>query len=219
VGSAGGALPGSILPPGNWAISVHDEFNGTSLDTSIWISDATDVGFNSGGGWYTDNAQALSFGGGLMTMTTFPKPPGVVLANPPNGEGGGRDTLIRHPRRHVWEPGYYESRLKSARTDYSIFWVQGMGADCSQASDGVEADMPEANYNQGQTLLWFHWSGYGSCHQQGGMTTVTDGINFHVYGLDYDATNGMTYYVDGVAQSFRPGALDSGRNVHEHRRV
>jgi hypothetical protein len=58
---------GSILPPGNWRLVLDDEFNGNSIDQSIWTGIAPDGGGIAGQGCAV-NSLAISVGGGFLTL-------------------------------------------------------------------------------------------------------------------------------------------------------
>jgi hypothetical protein len=112
---------GSILPPGNWRLVLDDEFNGNSIDQSIWTRIAPDgVGIDSQG--CAVNSLAISVGGGFLTLrgvdpSHCPNPnyhPAGVRSSPCAG-----GEIVTSP---IYGPGYYEARLKGAG-NYNAFWL------------------------------------------------------------------------------------------------
>jgi beta-glucanase (GH16 family) len=189
-----GCLSGSICPPGAWTLTFDDEFNGSSIDTSKWI---VDPDYSIDSSQYCDkDSTNLWESNGLAHFETFnvsgtPCPVG-------NYTGGANLHSVQ-----AFGPGYFESRLKGdpnggGPAGGSGYWLIGGNSSCGgDFTNGFEADVIEYWYSTGHNAA--HWDGYGSCHKklsQGGGLTASD--DFHIWGLLYDETNGITFYRDGV---------------------
>jgi beta-glucanase (GH16 family) len=61
--------------PGNWSCTFDDEFNGSSLDTSVWVPQLTaSSGFIAGPDCYVDTPQTISVSGGYLNLSVVPDP-------------------------------------------------------------------------------------------------------------------------------------------------
>ena len=190
-----GGLPGSILPPGNWTLAFNDEFNGTSLDTTFWTS-ATDGTGLFGGQVFVHNSTTVTVSGGELRLVSFDTPAaGTTGTCHPNGCVNG--AVISHTFSSA--EGYYEARLKSQPADYTAFWGANTSIpNCGAFSGGFETDIMES-FGGSNAQVNTHWSGYGSCHLSSGTGSIfASADTFHVWGVWINATDGVTYYRDGV---------------------
>lgn len=191
-----GALPGSMLPPGTWVNDFNDDFNGTSINTANWSWRQTpnaDGSVSVGSGILCDDgSDHLTIGGGLATLHPW-NPSGTQCPSGDYGAASLSQTFYTGPF------GYFESRFQIGGDNYTVFWptVPGWGTRCGQGlAAGWEADIWEG-YGAGgkQQLIWDGPSGCGTL-------TAAEGLDnsggFHVWGMDWDATNGITFYRDGV---------------------
>jgi beta-glucanase (GH16 family) len=182
-------LAGSICPPGNWNLVFGDEFNGTVVDTSKWF-----VQVDGGRGKGNDllhNSTTLIEGGGLLTLK-------------PDINGAGEVSSLA-----TYGPGYYEVRMKADNADWDLFWtIANANFNCLPITGGFEADIQESIGGGGGTNI--HWSGYGSCHTASANGTATATDAFHIWGMLWTASGGLTFYRDGVLQPFNiPGPVGS----------
>jgi putative component of membrane protein insertase Oxa1/YidC/SpoIIIJ protein YidD len=208
-GGTTGAPPreGSILPPGNWRLVLDDEFNGSSVDRSIWTGIVPDGGGIDSQGCAV-NSLAISVSGGFLTLrgvdpSHCPDPnyhPAGVCSSPCAG-----GEIITSP---IYGPGYYEARLKSAG-NYNAFWLEAQIIPCAPLDKGgFESDIMESWGDGYQNNT--HWGGYGDCHQSspaGSLSPIAD--RFHVMGVLWDPAQGLTYYRDGQQTSHVPGPVGS----------
>src|SRR5215472_10954734 len=183
----------SAAPPAGYYQVWGDEFNGTSLDTTKWDywllghrRDATNI------------ANAVSVGGGFLTITTYTSNSVHYTAMV------ATDGTFR-PRY-----GYWESSLQWANTNgmWSAFWFQSptMGTYLSDpVVSGSEIDDSEHRYVDGSTnnianqvQVNIHWNGYGSLAQSSGSGNVGSGLasGFHTYGFLW-TPSAYTFSIDG----------------------
>ena len=60
---------------GNWTCTFDDEFNGTSLDTSVWTPQLTaDSGYIAGPDCYVNTPQTISVSGGYLNLSVVSDP-------------------------------------------------------------------------------------------------------------------------------------------------
>lgn len=207
-----GALPGSILPAGNWTVAFDDEFTGTSYDTTKWPNTPAEGAIIDGQGCQTLSAIVVS--GGILTITGQPTSrctnSGYVSGGPwPNATCTGPCTGGQLISTRTYGPGYYEARMRMSGDSYSIFWVEGMTTDCVPVTSGWEGDIAES-WGTGGYWTGVLYGGYGSCFTAVHSPTVSPAAdNFHVIGMLWDATAGVTSYYDGVAQWTFPGPVGS----------
>ena len=202
--SGGGALPGSILPPGNWVNDLDEHFSGTSINTSIWNVGASDYSVAGG----VSNCQVPGTFIVNNGLNLFPLPPDS--ANNSNGCAVWSD--------YVWTtPGYFESYLQSdggSGVWNGIFFEFGPNDSCggNVGQNGTEIDLVEA-FPSGvaQQSVWYN--GYGSCFTGGVFRKDQSSADaYHVWGLDYGDNNSITWYRDGVqiASWSPPGGAEPG---------
>jgi hypothetical protein len=182
----------SATPPSgrSWQLQWADEFEGT-IDRTIW-NNWNDNSWrdNNGHHVFLNGAKCLSVANGGMVITVI--------------KGGDTAYAAGLQSKNKYGAGYYEARCKSGIA-WSCFWVQAVGADCSDQAAGAEFDIME---NCCPGTLWHavNWSGYGSCHQY-----TTHGLGagqnaFHTYGMWWSTDSGAIFYYDGQRTWSQPNA-------------
>ena len=198
-GTTGGTSTGagSILPPGNWKLTLDDEFNGTSVDTNIWVN-KWDFAVESATSCVV-NSKYLSVSGGFLSLKTFP------LSSEPKCDQSLTNAGSSVTSQNAYGPGYFEARVRFDPNGWDSFWTIGGNYDCAGGlTAGFEADMPEFYGGGGNDNVFT--GGYASCWTRALTTGVSGGPDdFHIWGLLYDATNGLTFYKDGVETAHLDG--------------
>lgn len=200
---SGGALPGSMLPPGNWILGFHDEFDGNTIDTTNWFWRQTPNSNGSvsvGAGILCDDgSDHLTIGGGQAHLNPW-NPVGTQC---PSGTYG---TATLSSTSYTGPGGYFEARFQISGSNYTVFWptVPGWGGRCGQGlKAGWEADIWEGWGGGGhQQLIWDSGS---ACPQNSAIEGLDNTGGYHVWGMDWDLTNGLTFYRDGVQTLHIPG--------------
>jgi beta-glucanase (GH16 family) len=186
-----------LSPPGaGWEIVLADEFNGTSLNTSLW---QVSTGPRRQA---VNTTNALSVADGNLTITTYT-------------QGGTHYTgFIGTWTGFLGTFGYWEARIKFQDSPgmWSAFWLQSptMGNPIGNpAVAGTEIDIAEHRSRDAagadvsnKVQHNIHWDGYGPSHQSVGALTNNPGGtplqgNFHTYGVLWTPT-GYQFYVDNV---------------------
>lgn len=179
-----------------WRITFHDEFDGTSLDTTKWEALNRQDSFNNEKQYYRPEQVAVADGNLRITATNQP------LANKQYRSG-----LITS--KALYGPGRFEARIDLPTTQgmWPAFWLN---ANHVSWPLGGEIDILENRGSQPTIVSSaFHWQkDPGPCcnnwHYVAEEYSATVGGNpvnyhagFHTYTAEWD-TDKIWYYVDGV---------------------
>jgi hypothetical protein len=186
-----GALPGSILPSGNWINDLDEHFSGTSLNTSIWTALANNS-IAAGGTSNCQQSGAYNVNNGL---TIFPLP---LNGTTPNG-------CVVQTRYVYSTPGYFEAYLQTdggSGVWNGYFFEIGPNASCGGdfAQNGGEPDLVEA-FPAGIAKQFVNYDGYGSCQSYSALGSSAGPDAYHVWGMNYGDNGKIVFYKDGVQQS------------------
>lgn len=195
------ASPVGLQPlgvPGSWTLDFQDEFNGSSIDQSVWQILDPALPWNAMGtfantgdfGNVTWRQQNLSVGNSILTCT---------LDTAASVQYGGGIVSLGAQKY-----GYFESRLQFI-SGFPAWWVVNhrIGTDPTPqdpAVSGTEMDIAESTpfFGTPQTVQnAVHWNGYGAGAQSSlHNTSVTDG-GWHTFGMWWTSTF-TKFYTDGV---------------------
>jgi beta-glucanase (GH16 family) len=214
---------GAITPPPGYATNPDwsDDFNGTALDQSHWgyrLLGPRNDGINT-----TD---AVSVGGGLLTINTYTGPDGKHYTGM-IGTGGPLGTL--QPPGNKFTPlyGYFEASIqfKGLTGMWSSFWMQsdnmshpapyfphsyGTEMDIVEhpvvkASDGICTPSPtdpsvcDLSSQGSSSILWDGYCSVNPDAKSAGGDRHGTGLasGFHTYGFEWTPTY-EKYYYDGT---------------------
>jgi beta-glucanase (GH16 family) len=177
--------------PTGYTLKWSDEFNGTSVDTSLW-NYRTDVKALS-----AQRPQNVTEGGGIMSINLKKESYGGKSYT-----GGG---LVS---KQAFRYGYYEVKAKTNAGAgwHNSFWAMKgdgsttFGTDRSTELDGFEIGS-DANTKNANTIHRWNADGTDSPISSG---TYDMGFNasaaYHVYGMEWTETN-FKFYIDGILKS------------------
>jgi hypothetical protein len=143
-------------PLPGYTLVWHDEFDGTTLDTTRWTV------YEGARRQAQNAADAVSVANGLLTITTY------------TDGGGHRTGFIDTARHFLTTYGWFEARMRfeSAPGEWGAFWLQSptMGNPVGDvATAGTEIDVAEhrAVDTDGRDIantysINLHWGGYGA---------------------------------------------------------
>lgn len=190
------AAPASAAAPDpTYTLKFADEFNGTSVDTSVW-NYRTDVKGNS-----AQRPENVSESGGNLSIALKQE---SYAGKSFTGGGVVSKQQLRY--------GYYETRAKTndGAGWHSAFWLMcGDGSTTYTACQRTEIDGFEIDSIYPTKLRHnvITWQGSGTLASTSYTTGVYDiGLDlrqWHTYGVDWQET-GVKYYVDGVLKATQP---------------
>ncbi|QHW30930.1 family 16 glycosylhydrolase [Paenibacillus rhizovicinus] len=185
--------------PGSWNLAFNDEFNGTSLDTSVWNSNwfgaagAVSPPVNAYETAAYDPAQ-VSVGGGSLSLATVSKPVTVNGTAYPYRSG-----LINSNGHKQFTYGAFEARIylpasgAGVIANWPAFWTDGQNWPTDGEMDIMEGISGQAQYH-------FHSPSGGP-----GGSASGDFTGWHTYGADWESGS-VNYYYDGALV----GTISSG---------
>ncbi len=178
-----------------WTNTLNEEFNGTTLNSSIWTASTQDGRPNGNNGvtWGWNASNVALQNGRLRIQATA------------DGDG-------TYSSGHIWTKdkwsqlyGYFEAnvRLPAANNGHqAAFWMtpqnEGHFTVGNEGRDGAEIDIVETPDASDHYRTGLHWDGYGADHQSAGAQHAAPGIHtgYHDFGLLWDADS-LKYYYDG----------------------
>lgn len=172
-------VPAATGVPGGagWKMVWNDEFNGTTVDTSLW-----NFWLDGQTRRAAVNHAANTFeGGGVLTVRT-------TMTN-------GQLTAGGLESKRGFGSGYFE--IRGRIQGWSAFWLQSFanGNGNSPAVDGTEMDIMETCCGPANHAV--HWGGYGATHQSVVQTiTVPQSADWNTYGLEWTPTS-YKFWVNG----------------------
>lgn len=176
------------MPAQEYQLVWHDEFDGTTLDSSKWSIRQPGPRF---GGFNTlDNAKLDGQGDLVITMRRE-SPDKITTA------------MISTDGKYAPRYGYYECRVKVQHKsgNWTAFWLQS--PDMSQVGNtrknGTEIDIYEyAVPMKAQVMSNLHWFGYGKDHRTTGKHSDVEGLNagYHVFGCEWTPDH-YRFFSDG----------------------
>jgi beta-glucanase (GH16 family) len=169
----------------SWRLVWHDEFNGTTLDTTKW--DVPDGRRRDG--WWSREAISLDGQGNLVISTL---------------KQGDRylDGCVRTRGKFEHAHGYYVARIKLQQQPghWSAFWLYGpsVGEVGDDGRDGTEIDIMEKPSLDDRVQHALHWDGYGKSHKSASKVAKVPGVceGFHTFSLWWTPDE-YVFFVDG----------------------
>lgn len=180
-------------PTGQWQLIFADEFNGSSLDTTIWH-----VSYRSGGLKGTELEEYLPRGvtvsGGALHLTAQPMDsgaPGWLDSQHPYSSGmiASWDKLIVPPGSVVEA----RARVPTGRGLWPAFWMLPQNGTWPPEIDILEVLGSSSS-------IWrmaLHWS--SSNQSKGFQLKHVDSSAWHTVTMQWDSTQ-VTWFIDGAKQ-------------------
>ena len=205
------ALPNWLgkRPPveGDWVRTLDDEFNGPSLDSTIW-SVTGDNYWDKTSHWSRDN---VLIGGGTVKLR-YEKKTGFNNDDPAQKGSDYASGYLHTYDKWAQRYGYFESRMKLPKAPglWPAFWMMpDRGAAVGEqwkrqdtANGGMEFDILEhlTRWGGNRYNIAMHYDGYGKDHKSLGHDTIyvqPDKDGFITAGLLW--TPGLAvYYANGT---------------------
>lgn len=182
------STPASAAPPSSlYSLVFSDEFDGTSVNTSVWNYRTDAKGLSA------QRSQNVTVGNGVMTINLKKEQYGGMQYT-----GGG--LISKQPHRY----GYYETRAKTMGGAgwHPSFWAMaGDGTTTAPANRRTEIDGFEFNSADPQTIHHnvHGWLADGTKTTRGSTYNVgfDPSAGWHVYGFEWTEQQ-VKFYVDGA---------------------
>jgi len=186
----GASEPGTALV---WS----DEFNGASLDASIWNYETGNLNVNNELEYYTSDAANVSVKNGYLQITAL---------NSPNYNNSGwnyTSARITTQNKYSFKYGKVEMRAKlpGDKGTWPALWMLGNSISTVGWPKCGEIDIMEMGTVTGldNILCSLHWGGdVSKSRYVSGSTT-----DFHLYSLDWRADQ-IAFYIDNVLLFSQP---------------
>ncbi len=185
-----------------FTLTWSDEFNGDSVDESLWnghyVWGGTEI--RRGGYW---NKKMASVANGRLTIRTEYLPDGLD-GGPAGYYSYGMDTRNAFEQKY----GYFETRciLPKGHDLWGAFWLlcDGVFDETDAGVNGAELDIFESLYTQAgnpnMVSSNIHIDGYGDAHRALGSKRFLLRGNpyeeFNTFGMEWNE-NGYTFYING----------------------
>jgi beta-glucanase (GH16 family) len=199
-----------INKPG-WILDTNDEFNGTSLNQSLWIPKFLEARTT------TERSQAnYIFRDGAIVLQILPdqltyKADGTTKVSSIQTAAKDYlhlDDLYQHiptDIKYATQYGYFEVRAKSQKGSgmHTAFWATGVEDEAWQE---LEVDISEhPGRNVQQTLMNFYkWDDPNATDSAGSVNVGFDmTTEYHIYAMEWDAS-GIQLYVDNQLKRTYP---------------
>ncbi len=190
---AASAIQAAVTPVGqgpNWALTFNEDFNGTSLDRTVWRSDYFPNGGNGEMQQYVSDNSHNNYilQNGMMQITARKE----TLNGQPYTSG-----IIHTKSRFLQKYGYFEIRaqIPAGKGYWPAFWLLPDQDDWVPEIDVMEilGDQPGTTY---MTLHYYNAS-RAYVQTQGVYTGPDCSTGWHTFAVDWEPT-ALTWYVDGI---------------------
>lgn len=200
------APPVTPAPTDDWTLDWSEEFNGNSLDNTVWTADLGSGGWGNGESQYY-KAQNAVVADGLLTITA---------KRESAGDAPYTSARIQTARKKSFIYGRFEMRAKLPATQgmWSAFWLLGnscnswglYGGNVNWPACG-EIDIMEmiggstgnaSDYTTYGTLHYLNAANYNPALSIGYRNAAKLSDDFHVYRMDWTPQS-FTWYIDDVA--------------------
>ena len=196
--------------PGDWVLTLDENFDGTALNDKMWTPRFPWDGPQPGQ-LQRYAPENVTVSGGLARFKAE-KLAGHENNDPKLGSREYTSGLIQSYGKWTQLYGYFEARIKVpyVRGLWPAYWMmpdRGAATGLTQwqrrdtGKGAMEIDIMEilSEWGPGRNSVATHWDGYGSDHKQWGTSQIYYGPTpdgFHVFGLLWEPGK-LTWYVDG----------------------
>lgn len=181
-----------------YSLVWSDEFNGTAVDTSKWTYDLGNLNVNNEKEFYQTQNATVSNGN-------------LVITAKKETVGGQPYTSSRLKTQGKFAPTYgrieASIKLPMGMGMWPAFWMLGANINTVSWPQCGELDIMEHINNTNTIYGTMHWNNNGHV-QYGHQTTTTPG-DYHLYAIEWDASE-IRWYVDNTL--YQTGNIKSNVN-------
>ena len=172
---------------GAYHLVWSDEFNGTSVDTSVWHFEKGASGWGNHEQEYYQPANAAIEDGNLV----------ITAKRENSGAHAYTSSRMKTQGSKVFVYGKLEARMKLpvGLGLWPAFWMLGADVDISPWPKSGEIDIMEHINTDSIIYGTMHW--YNGKHVQNGGHVTSSPATWHVYGIEWDADS-IRWSVDDI---------------------
>lgn len=192
--------PSTPTDTGTYQLVWSDEFNGSSINTSVWNFETGGNGWGNNEQEYYQAANAAIENGNLV----------ITAKKETVGSKPYTSSRMTTQGKKEFQYGKIEARIKLpvGQGLWPAFWMLGSNINTVSWPRSGETDIME--HINADSLIYgtLHWDNNG--HVQKGDTLRSTPSDYHVYGVQWDASN-IQFYVDSTVY----GKIDITTNSTE----
>ena len=177
---------GTATAPTNYTLIWSDEFNGTSIDTTVWNMEKGNLGVNNEDEFY--QASNATVANGNLVITAKKEQAGGFSYT-----SARMNTLNKISAQY----GRIEARIKLPLGAglWPAFWMMGSNINAVSWPNCGEIDVME-HINSTNTIYGtIHWNSGGGAAQYGLTTSIPSPDDYHIYAIEWDQSS-IRWYVD-----------------------
>ncbi len=180
-----------------------DEFNGTSIDTTVWTFETGGNGWGNHEKEYYQSNNATVAGGNLI----------ITAKKETAGANYYTSSRMKTQGKKQFTYGKIEARMKIpvGQGFWPAFWMLGSDINTVNWPACGETDIME--HINADSIIYgtIHWDNNG--HVQDGGNTNSTPSGYHVYGVQWDA-NSIQWYIDSVVYHRSDITVNSTEEFH-----
>ncbi|KAA0166577.1 hypothetical protein FNF27_02144 [Cafeteria roenbergensis] len=224
---------GPPFDPSRWRLDMLDEFDGNSLNTSLWTA-KTGIHTSQEGEWYLPENVAVHGGRLTLTAKVSADPRKTGGLNYTSGWVDSKDNWAALGGRFEASCGFFIGAGGRSRGLWPAYWLMPQGGSCWPVSGEIDVMESLGGCHTGgmktcgeQESHWdLHYSKTGACNNDGSIGNFTKPIplsrhgnlfneSLSTFGVNYDVPGDqMTFYVNETVVGVHSGFNELVDKLH-----